>query len=216
MAGLEKNLERDHLDLETYLKMREMDRETFTEKEVKPAATRRLERSLALEEFAHQEDIEVKSEEVRTIYYSALQQLQQTEQTRKAQTKNRRSTQEMANSLAINTVNSIFNQRLTTRLKAIATGKGDEPEAALEAAPEGETAVEEPPVTESEASRESVESNAMTSELAAVEEQEAGEADAMDEPAPLDNTEQTDETAEDTTAASGSSEGETSSAESEA
>ena len=38
IAGLQKNLERDHLDLETYLKMREMERDAFVEQEVKPAA----------------------------------------------------------------------------------------------------------------------------------------------------------------------------------
>ena len=51
---------------------------------------------------------------------------------RKAQ-KDKRSTQEMANSLAINTVNNIFNQRMMMRLKAIAIGKGDEPEEELPA-----------------------------------------------------------------------------------
>lgn len=144
--------------------MREMDRETFVEKEVKPAATRRLERSLAMEEFARRENVEVKSEEVRSIYYSALQQLQQTQEQGKAQSKNRRSTQEMANSLAINTVNSVFNQRLMARLKAIAIGQGDETEIAQIFA-----AGEQLP-TETEASSDMVEDSAATGEQAVGEE----------------------------------------------
>jgi trigger factor len=128
LHGVEHNLEHDRLDLETYLKMREMDRETFIDVEVKPAAARRLERSLVMEEFARQEAIEVKSEEIRSVYYAALQQMQQSPELRKQQTKNKQNPREVANTIAINTVNSIFNQRLVSRLKAIATGKGDEPE----------------------------------------------------------------------------------------
>jgi len=177
LHGLEHNLERDHLDLETYLKMREMDRDTFIENEVKPAATRRLERSLVLEEFAHQENIEVKNEEVHSIYNMALQQLQQTQGSLKAPSRNRRSTQEMANSLAINTVNSIFNQRLSSRLKAIATGHGDDVEEAevVEEQPEGEMQL--PPVTE--AGLESVEASPVMGEVEAEEEEAAGTEDAL-------------------------------------
>ena len=126
LHGVEHNLERDRLDLETYLKMREMDRETFIESEVKPAATKRLVRSLVLEEFAKREAIEVKSEEIRSVYYAALQQMQQSTELKKLQSKQKQTPREMANSIAMNTVNNIFNQRLMSRLKAIATGKGDE------------------------------------------------------------------------------------------
>ncbi len=170
--------------------MREMDRETFIENEVKSAATRRLQRSLVLEEFAHQENVEVNNEEVRSIYYTALQQLQQTQQMSKAQSKNKRSTQEMANSLAINTVNSIFNQRLTARLKAIATGHGDEPveqpaaevefAEPAEAAAEGEEQL--PP--ESQAALESVESSPVMGEAEAEEEEAAGVDDALSNETP--------------------------------
>jgi trigger factor len=127
LHGVEHNLQHDRLDLDTYLKMRDMDRETFIDQEVKPAATRRLVRSLVMEEFARKEGIEVKSEEIRSVYYAALQQMQQSSELRKQQAKNKQNPREMANSIAMNTVNSIFNQRLVNRLKAIATGKGDEP-----------------------------------------------------------------------------------------
>ncbi len=126
LHGVEHDLEHERLDLDTYLKMREMDRDTFIETEVKPAATRRLERSLVLAEFAKQEKVEVKEEEIRSIYFTALQQMQSSE-IKKIQSRNKRSTQEMANSIATSTVNNIFNQRLMNRIKAIATGKGDEP-----------------------------------------------------------------------------------------
>ena len=97
----------------------------------------------------------------------------------------------MANSLAMNAVNNIFNQRLTARLKAIATGKGDEvPEVlSLEAAAAEQTEVEQPATdleagteqlpSESEAALESVESSAPMNESEAEQEQSAGEEDVM-------------------------------------
>lgn len=126
LHGVEHDLEHERLDLDTYLKMREMNRETFIETEVKPAAARRLARSLVLAEFARQEKIEVNEDEIRSIYFTALQQMQSSE-LKKIQSRNKRSAQEMANSIATSTINNIFNQRLMTRIKAIAIGKADEP-----------------------------------------------------------------------------------------
>jgi trigger factor len=126
LENVQHNLEHDRLDLDTYLKMRDMDRSTFIETEVRPAAARRLERSLVLEEFAKRENVEVKSDEIRSIYYAALQQMQQSTELRKLQSKKKQSSREMANTIAINTVNNIFNQRLSARLKALATGQAEE------------------------------------------------------------------------------------------
>lgn len=138
--SVEHNLEHDRLDLETYLKMRDMDRETFIETEVKPAAEKRLVRSLVLEEFARRENINVKNEEIQAIYYSALQQTEQSSELKQIRTRNKQSTQDMANSLAMNTVNNIFNRRLMSRLKALATGVSEEEDETLEEMIESETA----------------------------------------------------------------------------
>ena len=124
LHGMEHDLEHEHLDLDTYLKMREMDRETFIDVDVKPAAIRRLQRSLILNELARLESVQLNDQEIRSIYQMAMQQMQSPEM-KKAQAKNKRSAQEMAESLAISTMNSIFNQRLMARIKAIANGEGD-------------------------------------------------------------------------------------------
>jgi len=178
--GLEHNLEHDHLDLETYLKMREMDRETFIENEVKPAAMRRLERSLVMEEFARQEQISVRNEEIQSIYETALQQMQASKQLRKAQAKNRQTPRDMANNIAINTVNNIFNQRLMSRLKAIATGAGDELPAETESVvAESETVEAAKAVEASAASVESPSEPVATEPEAAPQtDEEAGESQA--------------------------------------
>lgn len=142
--GVEHNLEHEKLDLETYLKMRQMDRETFVNEEVRPAAARRLERSLVLQEFGRMENVQVKEDEIRSIYYAAMQQMQQSSDLKKIQSQNKQSTQDMANSLAVNTVNNIYSQRMMARLKAIATGTADEPvvEEAVEQAPSEDQAAE--------------------------------------------------------------------------
>lgn len=117
------SLERDRLDLDTYLKMREMDRETFIETEAKPAAEKRLIQSLVLEEFAKREGIELKDDEIRSVYYAAMQQMQQSTKDNKLSSKQRKSSRDLINSIAMSTVNNIFNKRLLDRLKAIATGE---------------------------------------------------------------------------------------------
>ena len=204
---VEHNLEHDRLDLDTYLKMREMDRETFVESEVKPAADKRLVRSLVLEEFARRENIEVKNEEIQSIYYTALQQMQQSSDLKKLQSKNKQSSREMANSLAMNTVNNIFNRRMMSRLKAIATGQSDEEpesifdmvesetaatvedaetEAILHQAEENEGGLLE--AAEEFAVGESGEASAIKTVEGAEEHQEAAEAELLDEEVPQDET----------------------------
>ena len=177
--GVEHNLEHDRLDLETYLKMRQIDRETFINEEVRPAAARRLERSLVLEEFARRENVEVKSDEIRSIYYAALQQMQQSSELKKMQSQNKQSTKEMANSLAVNTVNNIFSQRLMARLKAIAIGKANEPveetvsDLTAELALAQTTDEEQPALSEAENERAAemqVESTPASSEVSQAEE----------------------------------------------
>jgi trigger factor len=189
--GVEHDLEHERLDLDTYLKMREMDRETFIETEVKPAAARRLERSLVLAEFARQEQIEVKEEEIRSIYFTALQQMQSSE-LKKIQTQNKRSAQDMANSIATSTINNIFNQRLMNRIKAIATGKADEPAEELTAAM--------PLDVEAEAlseltTLEAVEAETVdeTAEVASSEEEATGEGTAEVSQPETENLDETDQ-----------------------
>lgn len=200
LHGVQHNLERDRLDLDTYLKMREMDRESFIETEVKPAAEQRLMRSLVLEEFARQEKVQVNNEEINAIFNAALQQMQSDEM-KKIQSRNRQNPREMANSLTINTVNNIFNQRLMARLKSIASGEpeeqpglpelmtmdmsGEQPEAEVQpesedqpepaSQNEAEEASGVEATVEAEAATPSMESNVIRDEKAAAEDQEAAE-----------------------------------------
>lgn len=140
-----EDLSRQKMDLETYLKTRDLTREAFIEQEVKQVAQRNLARDLALEEFAFQEKIQIKPEEVQMVYDLSVSQAKSDENLKNL-AKGNMNTKQVADSLARSTINEIFNQRLINRLRDIAVGKADGPEAEAVAEPQisDETKAEEP------------------------------------------------------------------------
>jgi trigger factor len=126
LAHLEEDLAKENLDLETYLKTRELTREDLIEQEVKPAAERRIKRQLVLEEFSVAENIQIQPHEMQIVYDMALTQAKRDPSLAKLG-KEKMSTKELADNLARGSINEIFNQRLISRLRDIATGKADAP-----------------------------------------------------------------------------------------
>ena len=59
LVHFEQDLSRQKLDLDTYLKTREMTREELIDKEIKPSAELRVKRQLVLEKFAAEENIQI-------------------------------------------------------------------------------------------------------------------------------------------------------------
>lgn len=116
-----ERLGRDNLDLETYLKTRDLTREAFIDQEVKPAAIRTIRRQLVLEEFAIREKIQVRKEEIEIVYDMARSQVKYDDRL-KSMARNM-SQKELTERVAKNTLNEIFNQRLMNRLREIAEGK---------------------------------------------------------------------------------------------
>jgi trigger factor len=135
--SIERDLAQQNLDLETYLKIRQIEREKFIADEVKPSAIRRLERSLLMDEIARAEEIKLSNEEMQAGFSEALTELQNTtdfEKLRK-QVGNER----LANAVALEAAGRMMNRRVMLRLKAIATDQPEEtPTAAIatEPAPE--------------------------------------------------------------------------------
>jgi len=149
LQTIERDLARQNMDLETYLKVRQMDRETIIENEIKPTAVRRLERSLLLDEVARAEKIELDNQELETTFSETLAELQNSgdfENMRKKVGANR-----LANAVAMEAVSRLMNRRVLERLKAIATGQNIEEliakqsEPATDQAETGETAEEAAP-----------------------------------------------------------------------
>ena len=124
LENIEHELSHRNLDLETYLKTRETDRETYIEEEVKPVAIRRLERSLVLDEIARKEDIDIKQEELQAGVTETMTQIFNTPGFKKP-----RSNQDMrklANVVSMDTASRMLNQKILDRIRDIASGKIDE------------------------------------------------------------------------------------------
>ncbi len=154
LSHFEQDLARQKMDLTTYLKTRDMTREELIDKEVKPAAERKVKRQLVLEQFAVKENVQIQANEVQMVYDMALNQAKSDSGMRNA-TQAKMSTKQLADNLARGTINEIFNQRLLNRLRDIATGKADQTEEAIE------------PAADSAEAAPSVEEIAVSEEIAA-------------------------------------------------
>jgi trigger factor len=148
----EERLAQGRMDLETYLKTRDLTREQFIDQEVRDVALKSLKRNLVLEKFATVENIQISSEEARMIIDMATNQARQ-DPSMKSLARGGVSKKQVADNLARSTLNEVFNQRLMNRIRDIASGKADAPasepvvEAAAEPAPET-AVVEETPAAE--------------------------------------------------------------------
>jgi trigger factor len=124
LENIEHELSHRNLDLETYLKTRETDHETYMQEEVKPVAVRRLERSLVLDEIARDEDIDIQQEELQAGVTETMTQLFNTPGFKKP-----RSDQDMrklANVVSMDTASRILNEKILDRIRDIASGKVDQ------------------------------------------------------------------------------------------
>jgi trigger factor len=180
----EERLGQQKLDLDTYLKTREMTKEDLIEKEVKQVAERNVRRQLVLEEFSYRENIQIQPNEVQMVYDMATTQAKRDPQVRQL-ARGKMSNRELTDTLARSTINEIFNQRLMTRLRDIATGKADQPaEQPAEAAVEGDPA--------------QADTGAETVEPAATTEEPQTDASPASSDSPVENVETGEETAQKT------------------
>ncbi|MEJ5313353.1 MULTISPECIES: trigger factor [Anaerolinea] len=154
LSHFREDLAKQQMDLEAYLKARQITREQLIDQEIRPAAEANVKRNLVLEEFARQEQIQIKASEIQTIYDIALNQARNDKELRQLAGK-RMNTKQLADTMARMSINEIFNQRLINRLHAIATGKANE-----------QPQPEEPPQSE-ETSPEAIEASQSSDEVSA-------------------------------------------------
>jgi len=143
-----QDLQQEKMDFDTYLKTRELSREEFIEKEIKPVAERRLKRDLVLEEFATRENLRFQPEELVSIYNMAREQVRSNDMLRTLR-KEKMDTRTLTDTLARSTINELFNQRLTSRLRAIATGQTEVAQTTAQSE-SAETATDEQPAASPE------------------------------------------------------------------
>lgn len=123
LEHIQEDLKQQNLDLETYLKIRNIEREKFISEEVSPAAKRRLERGLVLDKVAELEKVEVSKEDLQKAVLQNLMGLQQDPEF--AKVRGRKKFEELANVVTYQTANQMLNDRVLDRVKAIATGNAD-------------------------------------------------------------------------------------------
>ena len=122
---LKKRLADQNLELDVYLKMREMDQEKFMEEEVNPVAEKRLERALIMEQIAELEKIEVSEDQLSSAFQQTLFEVQRDEQFQKL-VKKKKPSQKLMESLARESANRALISQTLDRLKAIAMGENEE------------------------------------------------------------------------------------------
>lgn len=145
LKNVERDLAQQKMDLDTYLKVRQMDREKFLEEEVKPPAVRRLERSLLMDEIGRAEKIQLSNDELQAGLTQALSELQETGDFNKL--RKQVGNQRLANAVALETASRLINRRVLDRIKEIASGQAEKAASegiAESAAPETQPAGGEP------------------------------------------------------------------------
>jgi len=116
-----QDLARQKRDLETYLKLRKIDKQSFIENEVKPAAISQLERYLILNEVATLEKLELDQKELGTEITETVNEMEQSGEYKKA--RKNLSPQKLANAVAMDAASRLMNRNTLNRLKDIVTGK---------------------------------------------------------------------------------------------
>jgi trigger factor len=129
---LRQRLTQQGLDLDTYFKMRETTQEKFMEEEAKPVAIKRLERSLILDQLANEEKVEVDEGSLQSEFGQTLNELQNQGLNLGEMRGGKRSQQQVAEAIAMESASRLITRRTLERLKTIATGeyKPEEAEAA--------------------------------------------------------------------------------------
>lgn len=142
LHNLEHELSHQNMDLETYLKTRQMEKADFIEKEVTPAAKTRLERSLVLQEITKTEKIELNQADLQTSFNETLNDLSQTEDFQEMSKKMPK--QQLSQAVAMEAANRLMNRRVFEVVKNFATGSADAQEAPAEVAAEPEKKAAKP------------------------------------------------------------------------
>jgi trigger factor len=152
IRDMEHRLSHQNMDLDTYLKTRQMDMEALQE-EIRPQAEERLKRMLVLMELGRQEDIQVNTEEVQAGTIQTIQNLYENVDPKQIR---RQLNQDTIRNITSNVTADLLMRNTMNRLIAIGKGEGDIIEENIEEAggDEAELEVAEPDGSETEPAEE--------------------------------------------------------------
>lgn len=200
--NLEHRLENQRMDMDLYLRSREMSMEDLQE-EVLPVAESRLKRMLFLYELAKAEDIQLDQAEIQTEATLTMQNLKRTlseEDARKL------SNRQVYNNLVTNVMADMITQRATERFRKIASGEYKEEEQADQAEQEEEPQAELETTSEEQAQAASqveesdqAEATPEVEDTPEVVEVASAETEAQHQPTDLENQVESDSSGEDET-----------------
>lgn len=121
LKSVENDIAKQNLDLDTYLKINNREKEDFIEQDIKPAAIKRLEQSLVIDEVSRQEKLELDQKKLQTEYVRSFQQMQSDPSFKTLQKEF--TTKKLSNMLVMQAASRIMNQQTLNKLKSIATGE---------------------------------------------------------------------------------------------
>jgi FKBP-type peptidyl-prolyl cis-trans isomerase (trigger factor) len=114
------------------------------EEEARPVAVRRLERSLILDQLAHEEKVEVDEGSLQSEFGMTLNELQNQGLNLGDMRGGKRSQQQVAEAIAMESASRLITRRTLERIKAIATGEYKPEEAEAAEQPQKASAEEKP------------------------------------------------------------------------
>lgn len=118
---IKSRLERQNMDFETYLKLRDKDEETFIEEEIRPVAKKRLERSLVIDALIESQGLKINQDLLNSninaiiseiVYSGSAQDMQK-----------QMGKDEFSKAISMEGVSRTMNSQILERLKLIATGQ---------------------------------------------------------------------------------------------
>lgn len=121
LKSFEQNLAKQNLDLDTYLKINTREKEDFLDKDIKPAAKKRLEQSLVMDEISRVEKIELDQKELQQEYARRFMQMQSAPGFQKIQ--KQFTSRKLANATVMQAASRLMNMKTLERLKAYANGE---------------------------------------------------------------------------------------------
>lgn len=119
--SLEDTLARQKMDLETYLKVRKMTVSELVEKELKPVAIKRLERSLLVTETSKTEKLELSDEELELSFNQTINEMSSSYDMK--QMRKNFSNERLSQAVAFEAANRAMNRKVLEFLRDIASGK---------------------------------------------------------------------------------------------
>jgi trigger factor len=121
LEHFQEDLTEQKMDMDTYLKTRQMDRDTFMAQEINPVAVKRLLRKLVIDKVSREEAIKLNIDELKNTVAATMAQLENEPDYKNYQ--KRGQIESLVNAVTLDTAGRLLNRDTVNRLKTIAKGE---------------------------------------------------------------------------------------------